>query len=69
MEATQAALFCSREAIQLHGGMGFTWEFDPHLFLRRAQLSSQRLAPVSWWCEQVAAQLLDEHHALEDCLP
>jgi alkylation response protein AidB-like acyl-CoA dehydrogenase len=69
MEATQAALFCSREAIQLHGGMGFTWEFDPHLFLRRAQLSSQRLAPVSWWCEQVAAQLLDEHHALEECLP
>jgi alkylation response protein AidB-like acyl-CoA dehydrogenase len=69
MEATQAALFCSREAIQLHGGMGFTWEFDPHLFLRRAQLSSQRLAPVSWWCEQVAAQLLDEHHALAECLP
>ncbi|MEI8155277.1 MAG: acyl-CoA dehydrogenase [Burkholderiales bacterium] len=69
MEATQAALFCSREAIQLHGGMGFTWEFDPHLFLRRAQLSSQRLAPVSWWCEQVAAQLLDENHALAECLP
>lgn len=69
MEATQAALFCSREAIQLHGGMGFTWEFDPHLFLRRAQLSSQRLAPVSWWCEQVAAQLLDQHHALVECLP
>ncbi|RFO94989.1 acyl-CoA dehydrogenase [Rhodoferax lacus] len=60
MEATQAALYCSREAIQLHGGMGFTWEFDPHLFLRRAQLASQRLGPVSWWCEQVAVQLLDE---------
>jgi alkylation response protein AidB-like acyl-CoA dehydrogenase len=59
MESTQAALYCSREAIQLHGGMGFTWVFDPHLFLRRAQLASQRLGPVSWWCEQVAAQLLD----------
>jgi alkylation response protein AidB-like acyl-CoA dehydrogenase len=59
MESTQAALYCSREAIQLHGGMGFTWEFHPHLFLRRAQLASQRLGPVSWWCEQVAAQLLD----------
>lgn len=57
--ATEAALFCSREAIQLHGGVGFTWEFDPHFYLRRAQASSQRLGPVSWWLEQVAGQLLD----------
>lgn len=57
--ATEAAQFCSREAIQLHGGVGFTWEFDPHLYLRRAQASSQRLGPVTWWLEQVAAQLLD----------
>lgn len=57
--ATEAAQFCSREAIQLHGGVGFTWEYDPHLYLRRAQASSQRLGPVSWWLEQVAAQLLD----------
>jgi len=57
--ATEAALFCSREAIQLHGGVGFTWEFDPHFYLRRAQAASQRLGPVSWWLEQVAEQLLD----------
>lgn len=57
--ATEAALFCSREAIQLHGGVGFTWEYDPHFYLRRAQASSQRLGPVSWWLEQVAGQLLD----------
>lgn len=57
--ATEAAQFCAREAIQLHGGVGFTWEFDPHLYLRRAQASSQRLAPASWWLEQVAEQLLN----------
>lgn len=57
--ATEAAQFCAREAIQLHGGVGFTWEFDPHLYLRRAQASSQRLGTPSWWLEQVAAQLLD----------
>ena len=57
--ATEAAQFCAREAIQLHGGVGFTWEFDPHLYLRRAQASSQRLAPASWWLEKVAEQLLD----------
>lgn len=59
-EATEAALYCTREAIQLHGGVGFTWEYDPHLYLRRAQASSQRLAAPHWWQEQVARQLLDE---------
>ena len=57
--ATEAAQFCAREAIQLHGGVGFTWEFDPHLYLRRAQASSQRLGSPTWWLEQVAEQLLD----------
>ncbi|MGV8805912.1 MAG: acyl-CoA dehydrogenase family protein [Polaromonas sp.] len=57
--ATEAAQFCAREAIQLHGGVGFTWEFDPHLYLRRAQASSQRLGAPPWWLEQVAEQLLD----------
>ncbi len=56
--ATEAAQFCAREALQLHGGVGFTWEFDPHLYLRRAQACSQRLGPLSWWLEQVAEQWL-----------
>ena len=58
-EATEAALFCTREAIQLHGGVGFTWEYDPHLYFRRAQASSQRLGALRWWREQVARQWLD----------
>lgn len=57
--ATEAAQFCAREALHLHGGVGFTWEFDPHLYLRRAQASSQRLGSLPWWLEQVAEQLLD----------
>ncbi|TYK73896.1 acyl-CoA dehydrogenase [Comamonas sp. Z3] len=59
-DATEAALFSTGESIQLHGGVGFTWEFDPHLFFRRAQASSQRLGTVEQWREQVAARLLDE---------
>ncbi|MGE8318573.1 MAG: acyl-CoA dehydrogenase family protein [Comamonas sp.] len=58
-EAAEAALFCTRESLQLHGGVGFTWEFDPHLFFRRAQAASQRLGTVEQWREQVAASLLD----------
>lgn len=68
LEADQAALWCSRESIQLHGGMGFTWEFDPHRFLRRAQTNSQRLGNVDWWCEQVAQQLLDTAAVTEKVL-
>lgn len=60
VEAHEAALFCAQEAIQLHGGVGFTWEYDPHLYFKRAQANSQRLGPASAWLERVAAQLLDE---------
>jgi len=59
VEATEAAQFCARESIQLHGGVGFTWEYDPHFYLRRSQANSQRLGAASVWLEQVAAQLLD----------
>jgi alkylation response protein AidB-like acyl-CoA dehydrogenase len=57
--ATEAALMVTREALQLHGGVGFTWEYDPHLYLRRAQAQAQLLPPVGWWHEQVAIRLLD----------
>ena len=53
--ATEASQFCARENLQLHGGVGFTWEYDPHLYLRRSQASSQRLGPVHEWLERVAA--------------
>ena len=30
----------AEEAVQLHGGVGNTWEYDPHLYLRRAQATA-----------------------------
>ncbi len=59
VKATEAATFCAAEAIQLHGGAGFTWEFDPHLYFKRAQATSQRFGPVAAWQERVAVQGLD----------
>ena len=35
-----ARLVCG-EAIQMHGGVGFTWEYDPHVFLKRAKTLEQ----------------------------
>src|SRR5262249_13415224 len=34
--AVPAADFCANHNMQVHGGIGFTWEHDAHLFLRRA---------------------------------
>ena len=34
--ATEAATLCAGQAIQLHGGIGFTWEHDAHVYFKRA---------------------------------
>ena len=57
--ADEAARSCARENLQLHGGAGYTWEFDAHLLLRRAQAASQRFGAPGSWLEPVAATLLD----------
>jgi hypothetical protein len=35
--ASEAAVLCAQGAIQVHGGIGFTWEHDLHLYLKRAR--------------------------------
>ena len=32
---------CAASAIQLHGGVGYTWEHDAHLYFKRARASAQ----------------------------
>jgi alkylation response protein AidB-like acyl-CoA dehydrogenase len=36
-----SARFVCGEAVQLHGGVGFTWEYDPHIYLKRAKTLEQ----------------------------
>lgn len=45
--AIEGALQSTRAAIQVHGGMGFTWEHDVHLYLKRAQHVAARLGGSS----------------------
>lgn len=40
--ADEAAVDCARDCLQVHGGMGFTWEADVHLHLKRAWVRSRR---------------------------
>jgi len=58
--ASDAARYAAQEAIQLHGGVGFTWEYDPHLYFKRAQAFSHWLGSTDAWRERVAAQLLED---------
>ena len=38
-EATEHFVFIATDCVQLHGGVGFTWDYDPHIFLKRARLN------------------------------
>lgn len=55
--ATEAFFFCAQEAIQLHGGVGFTWEYDPQLYFKRAQASSHWLGNADEMRENIAQAL------------
>jgi alkylation response protein AidB-like acyl-CoA dehydrogenase len=49
VSATQAFQQCAKDNIQVHGGMGFTWEFDCHLFYRRSNFLALELGGLSVW--------------------
>ena len=49
VSATTAFLQSAEENIQIHGGMGFTWEFDCHLYYRRSKMLSVNLGSHRRW--------------------
>jgi len=58
--ASDTALLCTSEAIQLHGGIGFTWEYPAHFYFKRARLNSLLLGTPEWLREQIAKSLFPE---------
>ncbi len=57
ISATQAYHFASKENIQTHGGIGFTWEHDCHLFYRRSKLLSLVLGSLHSWKDRLITHL------------
>ncbi|WP_395362352.1 acyl-CoA dehydrogenase family protein [Streptomyces sp. YH02] len=55
--ADEAATANARDCLQVHGGMGFTWEADVHLHLKRAWVRAELLLPAARAEETVAAGL------------
>ncbi|MCA0274948.1 MAG: acyl-CoA/acyl-ACP dehydrogenase [Proteobacteria bacterium] len=50
----------AEEAIQLHGGVGFTWEYDPHLYFKRAQASAALLGAREAQLDRIAASVFGD---------
>jgi acyl-CoA dehydrogenase len=57
--ATETLLYAGDRAVQFHGGMGFTWECDAQLYIRRAQWSQQQFGDARHHRKRLAALLLD----------
>jgi acyl-CoA dehydrogenase len=57
ISATQAYQHCARNDIQVHGGMGFTWAFDCHLYYRRSNLLALSLGSLSQWEDKLVERL------------
>jgi acyl-CoA dehydrogenase len=57
VSATKAFHECSKENIQTHGGMGFTWEFDCHMYYRRSKLLSVNLGALGRWKDMLITRI------------
>ncbi|MEU2243251.1 acyl-CoA dehydrogenase family protein [Streptomyces sp. NPDC018338] len=55
--ADEAATGNARDCLQVYGGMGFTWEADVHLYLKRAWVRARLRLPAARAEEVVAEQL------------
>ena len=57
VSASEAFFLAAKENIQVHGGMGSTWEFDCHLYYRRAKLLALALGSSRVWKDRLITQL------------
>jgi alkylation response protein AidB-like acyl-CoA dehydrogenase len=64
LAASMAKAWCSDASrrvmaagLQVHGGIGFTWDHDLHLLLKRAQLDATSFGTATWHRERIAGLL------------
>jgi alkylation response protein AidB-like acyl-CoA dehydrogenase len=59
MYASDAGRTVGNRSIQIHGGMGFTWENDLHLYYRRAKASETAFGDATFHRERIASMVID----------
>jgi hypothetical protein len=60
IQASEALEQVSVEMIQMHGGVGYTWEYDCHLFYRRAKLLGAILGGSAQWKNKLVDRIEDQ---------
>ena len=63
MYASDAGRTVGNRGIQIHGGMGFTWENDVHLYYRRAKASESAFGDAIFHRERIASMVIDSGKA------
>jgi alkylation response protein AidB-like acyl-CoA dehydrogenase len=58
--AGEAARRILKDGIQIHGGIGYTWEHDLHLYLRRATADEYLFGTTGWHLDRLAELLIDQ---------
>lgn len=58
--ASEAYLTVAREAVQMHGGIGYTWEHHAHIYLKRATLDRALCGGPAKVHDLIAARLLEQ---------
>jgi len=66
MYASDAGRSVGNRGIQVHGGMGFTWENDLHLYYRRAKASETMLGDATFHRERIAKLVIDGGEKIAD---
>jgi alkylation response protein AidB-like acyl-CoA dehydrogenase len=64
MYCSDAARTVGNRGIQIHGGMGFTWENDLHLYYRRAKASETAFGDATFHRERIASMVIDSGRVL-----
>ena len=57
--ASDAAWRVTASSLQVHGGIGFTWEHDLHLWLKRARCGAAYFGDARWHRERIAQLVID----------
>ena len=67
--ASDAGTRVTGASLQVHGGIGFTWEHDLHLWLKRANANAVMFGDARWHRERVAQMVIDQPGAVAQPSP
>lgn len=63
VSATEACNAAAEENLQVHGGIGYTWEANCHFFYKRARVLAASLGNFGIWCDRLLAAAPTHTHA------